>query len=89
MVSGQIFIGPELYRDEAYLDAAINYAIKLMEARGEVNRMAPWKRPFLARRLPAVRRLHERIKQADAFLRPIVEARRRLPADGKPDNMLQ
>ncbi|KAK0610797.1 cytochrome P450 [Immersiella caudata] len=89
MVSGRIFIGPDLCRSEEYLDAAINYTIEVMMARGEVDAMPAWKRPFLARSLPAVKRLEARIKQAHAFMQPVVEARKRLPADQKPDDMLQ
>ncbi|KAK1753823.1 putative cytochrome P450 E-class, group IV [Echria macrotheca] len=89
MVSGRIFIGSELCRDEEYLDAAISYTIELTQARGAVDKLAPWKRPFLASRLPEVRRVAERFKQADAFLRPVVEARKKLGPDEKPDDMLQ
>lgn len=89
MVSGRIFIGPELCRDEAYLDAAINYTIELMNARNAVDQMPPWKRPFAAHRLPEVRALMQRLKQADDFMRPVVEARKKLGAEEKPDDMLQ
>jgi len=89
MVSGRIFIGPELCRDEAYLDAAINYTIELMNARNAVDQLPPWKRPFAAHRLPEVRALRQRLKQADDFMKPVVEARKKLPAEEKPDDMLQ
>jgi hypothetical protein len=51
--------------------------------------MRPWKRPFLAWRLPEVKTLDERFNQATAFLRPVVEARMKLKPDAKPDDMLQ
>jgi len=89
MVSGRIFIGPELCRSEEYLDAAINYTIEVMMVRQAVDSIAPWKRPFLANRLPAVKRLEGRVKQAMNFMEPVIEARKRLPADQKPDDMLQ
>lgn len=89
MVSGRIFIGPELCRSEEYLDAAINYTIEVMMVRNAVDGLAPWKRPFLAGKLPAVQRLEARFKQANQFMQPVIEARKRLPADQKPDDMLQ
>lgn len=89
LVSGRVFIGTELSRSEEYLDAAINYTVELIGARAAVERMRPWLRPFLASRLPEVRRLDERLDQADRFLRPVVEARQRVADDEKPDDMLQ
>ncbi|KAL2263955.1 hypothetical protein VTK26DRAFT_3949 [Humicola hyalothermophila] len=89
LVSGRVFIGTELSRSEEYLDAAINYTIELMAARRAVDVMRPWLRPFLANRLPEVRRLNERIAQADRFLRPVVEARQAMPDSEKPDDLLQ
>ncbi|KAK4247459.1 cytochrome P450 [Corynascus novoguineensis] len=89
LVSGRVFIGEELSRSEEYLDAAINYTVELMEARRAVDEMAPWKRPFLANRLPQVKRLDERLAQADRFLRPVVASRRQLPDSERPDDMLQ
>ena len=89
MVSGRVFVGPELCRSEEYLDAAINYTIDLMAAQRAVNSLAPWKRPFLGNRLPQVKKLDQRLAEATAFLRPVVEARQKLPVEERPDDMLQ
>lgn len=90
MVSGRVFIGPELCRSEEYLDAAINYTVELMEAQRAISQLKSWQRPFMASRLPQVKRLEDRAKEADAFLRPVVQARMKLTAnDPKPDDMLQ
>lgn len=51
--------------------------------------MRPWLRPFLASRLPQVRRLDERIQQAHAFMEPVVQQRRALSEGEQPDDMLQ
>ncbi|KAK0724049.1 cytochrome P450 [Lasiosphaeris hirsuta] len=88
MASGRVFVGPELCRDEKYLDAAINYTIELINGRRAVDAIPPWKRPFVAPWLPEIRALEGRIKQADNFLRPIVEERKRLGKDEEPDDML-
>ncbi len=89
MVSGRVFIGPELCRSEEYLDAAINYTIELMTAQRAISYLAPWQRPFLANRLPHVKKLDQRLEEATAFLRPVVEARQKLAPEEQPDDMLQ
>ncbi len=89
MVSGRVFVGPELCRSEEYLDAAIHYTLDLMTAQRAVSSLAPWKRPFLGKRLPQVKKLDQRLAEATAFLRPVVEARQRLPVEEQPDDMLQ
>lgn len=92
MVSGRVFIGPELCRTEKYLDAAINYTMDCMAAQRAVQSLRPWQRPFLAPRLPQIKKLDQRIAEADSFMRPVVEARRKLaldPEQEKPDDMLQ
>ncbi|KAK4235824.1 hypothetical protein C8A03DRAFT_36300 [Achaetomium macrosporum] len=89
LVSGRVFIGAELSRSEEYLDAAINYTVELMDARRALDQVRPWLRPFVAHRLPEIKKLDARRAQADKFLQPIVEARRRLKDSEKPDDMLQ
>lgn len=92
IVSGRIFIGPELCRSEKYLDAAINYTTDVMIAQRAVQHIRPWLRPFIASSLPYVKKLDQRIKEAEEFLKPVVEARKKLEADPSveaPDDMLQ
>lgn len=81
MVSGRLFIGPEACRSEEYLDAAINYTIDVMQAVHAASSLRPWLRPFLAHRLPEVKKLNRRIEEADAFLRPLVERRSKMHND--------
>ncbi|KAK3321804.1 cytochrome P450 [Apodospora peruviana] len=90
IVSGRVFIGPELCHSEEYLDAAINYTIELMDLRTAVEALPPWIRPFKANRLPEAKKLRQRVQQADAFLRPIIRARlSNQNAQDKPNDMLQ
>ncbi|KAM7198936.1 putative cytochrome P450 E-class, group IV [Naviculisporaceae sp. PSN 640] len=92
IASGRILIGPELCRSEEYLDAAIKYTVELMMARQAVDALPPWKRPFVAGGLPEVKQLTARLKQATAFMEPIVKARLEAlkdPNHEKPDDMLQ
>ncbi|KAM0338872.1 hypothetical protein ACHAPU_011154 [Fusarium lateritium] len=92
MVSGRVFIGPELCRSEQYLDAAINYTMEVMGAQRAVQRMRPWLRPFWARSQPEVKKLYQRIAEAEAFLEPVVKSRTDAmgdPSYEKPDDFLQ
>lgn len=90
MASGRILIGPELCRSEEYLDAAIKYTIEVMDVRTAVDAIPPWLRPFKAPFLPELKKLNQRLKQVDAFMQPIVQARYELKdGDEKPDDMLQ
>lgn len=91
-VSGTVFIGPELCHDEAYLEASIMYTQEVMAASNAVKQMSSWKRPFMARFLPAVKEVQIRRAQGIKFLEPIVRARREAekdPSYEKPNDMLQ
>ncbi|PNP79956.1 hypothetical protein FNYG_06653 [Fusarium nygamai] len=92
MVSGRMFIGPELCRSEQYLDASINYTMEVMGAQRAVQNMRPWLRPFRAQSLPEVQKLYQRIAEAEAFLEPVVKRRTDVmndPSYEKPDDFLQ
>ncbi|CAK7236566.1 hypothetical protein SBRCBS47491_009680 [Sporothrix bragantina] len=93
MVSGFVFIGPELSRTEQYLDAAINYTMDVMHAQRAVQQMKPWLRPFLSGRLPQLKKLYQRIAEADDFMGPVINLRKEVTANvsenDKPDDMLQ
>ncbi|CAI0654364.1 unnamed protein product, partial [Colletotrichum noveboracense] len=65
MASGRVFIGPELCRDERYIDASINYTIDLMTAVHVVAFLPGPLRPILARFLPEVKQLNRRIAEAE------------------------
>jgi cytochrome P450 len=92
MASGRIFIGPELCRTEAYIDAAINYTIDLMTAVHIVTLLPSWLRPIISSYLGPVRKLERRVKEAHGFLHPIIQERReaaKVAGYEKPDDMLQ
>lgn len=92
MVSGRVFIGPELCREEEYIDASINYTIDVMTAVRDIGSMN-WFRNLRAPYLPSVKRIDQWIAQAFGFLKPVVAARLQAMEDDpkyeKPDDMLQ
>ncbi|KAK2044191.1 cytochrome P450 [Colletotrichum somersetense] len=92
MVSGRVFIGSELCRDERYLDASINYTVDLMTAVHVISLVPSFLRPLVAAWLPTTQKLYRRIDDAEAVFRPIVTARREAAEKGdyqEPDDMLQ
>lgn len=92
MVSGRVFIGPELCRNEEYLDSAINYTMDVMAAQRAVQTLNPWLRPILAGRLPQVKKLNERVVEAQRFINSVLEVRKEVLADPtseKPFDMIQ
>lgn len=93
IVSGRVFVGPELCRNEEYIDAAINFTVDVIKARRAVQMVSPWLRPFKAPFLPEVKRVAEREKMAKDLLSPFITARRKAEREEagyeKPDDMLQ
>ncbi|GJC96681.1 cytochrome P450 [Colletotrichum higginsianum] len=94
MVSGRVFIGSELCRDERYIDASINYTVDLMTAVHVIALVPSFLRPIVATWLPTTKKLYRRIAEAESVFRPIVTARREAAAANRddyrePDDMLQ
>ncbi|KAK1561457.1 cytochrome P450 [Colletotrichum navitas] len=92
MISGRIFVGPELCRDERYLDAAINYTIDIGTAAYGVTQVPEFLRPFIARWLPTTKSFHQRIADAEAVFRPLISARKEAakePNYQAPNDLLQ
>ncbi|KAH7025664.1 cytochrome P450 [Microdochium trichocladiopsis] len=91
IISGHVFIGPQLNRDERYLDASINYTVDLFKAAGELQKWHRLIRPIGKYFIPSVHQLHEQRRRAKEFLVPVVQKRRALREAGEevPDDMLQ
>ncbi|KAK7732424.1 hypothetical protein SLS63_005103 [Diaporthe eres] len=92
VVSGRIFIGPELFRTPEYVDMAMNYTMDIVNAREAVTRLPKGERHLKASSLTEVKTLREREKKAWEILKPIIEARLRAVEDPdyrKPDDLLQ
>jgi cytochrome P450 len=75
IVSGSVFIGPQLCHDERYLDAAVNYTAELGQAVMEIKSVNFWIKKFLARRLGSVAALRRREEDFLKFITPIVQQR--------------
>ncbi|ETS77988.1 hypothetical protein PFICI_10050 [Pestalotiopsis fici W106-1] len=91
IVSGQIFLGPELCRKEEYLYASINYTVDVFAA---IRKLKAWHhllRPVAQYFIPEIKTLNEHRIKAREFLLPIIKERKAAAAAGQelPDDMLQ
>lgn len=75
IASRRVFVGPELYCNEEYLNDFVNYTFEVLEAVRAVSEIFLWFRFFLAARTPEVKRVRQCIHEADKFLRPVVAVR--------------
>ncbi|CAJ2505514.1 Uu.00g129080.m01.CDS01 [Anthostomella pinea] len=91
VISGAIFIGPDLCRAPEYLHASMNYTMAFINA---VSKLKQWssKLRWLGRYFtPEVDALHAERKKAHAFLAPVIRERREAMRAGRelPDDALQ
>lgn len=94
IVSGNLFVGPVLCRDETYLATAIDFTSDITAGAAELKRWPRWLRSTAVRLglAPAVARSQAHRRRMRGFLEPLVEERRRRMRDGGaevPDDVLQ
>ncbi|KAI9898131.1 hypothetical protein N3K66_006491 [Trichothecium roseum] len=91
VVSGRLFVGPEMNRDEAYVDMAMSYATVCMDAVHAVKAVRPWLRPLRAPFLPEIRNMRRLKEQFAAHLRPVIRTRREtiFGDEDRPQDLLQ
>jgi hypothetical protein len=92
--TGYMFVGPELCRDQRYIDGATKYFNELNKAVFAIEALPAFLRPIVGHFLPSVRQPHRRLRTAIDMLRPIITERRRAEKENdvdfhKPDDMLQ
>lgn len=93
IVSGNIFVGPDLCRHEAYLDSALNFTTDTTAATHQVKAWPRWFRPYAVALglCPFIQKAQAHRQRMSAFLDPIITERRQLLKEGRPvpDDMLQ
>lgn len=78
LISGRIFVGPSLNRNQQWIDTSTNFVLDLFKA-GEVVRKWPPSLVPLAVKLhviPEVEKVRRLQKQASALLVPLMKQRR-------------
>lgn len=91
-VSGRVFIGLDLCREEDWITTTIQFTLDVFAGAQAIKKWRPWLRPFVYRFIPELRRLYQLKKNARRFMVPVLKARKeaQLKEDyQKPDNFLQ
>ncbi|KAH6860587.1 cytochrome P450 [Alternaria alternata] len=91
-VSAHLFIGGDVAKDPGYLECTKNFTVHLGEATKAIKVTRVWLRPFLAPRLPEVKRLLETRKKLRGYVKRVMEEREAKIKDPDwvpPDDMMQ
>ena len=72
MVTGRIFVGHPLNRDEKWLNASINFTGDVIAVFRENGQWNPMLRPFIGRFLPSVKKVQDDLKSAGEWMAPLV-----------------
>jgi len=91
-VSAHLFIGGDVANDPGYLECTKNFTVHLGEATKAIKVTRVWLRPFLAPRLPEVKRLLETRKKLRVYVKRVMEEREAKIKDPDwvpPDDMMQ
>ena len=75
LLSGRIFVGLPLCRNEEWITTTINYTMDIFAAVPQIRKLNPILKPFLAPWLPEVRRIKQNRIKGARLLRPILEKR--------------
>lgn len=91
IVSGHIFLGPDLCRREEYLHASINYTVDVFAAVRALKKWPSIIRPIARYFTPQLKGIRDHEERAKQFLIPIIQQRKELMKTGQevPDDMLQ
>ncbi|WYZ46533.1 hypothetical protein EsH8_IX_000758 [Colletotrichum jinshuiense] len=92
-VSGRAFVGPDINRQEQWMDISINFAIHVFVAVVKMQLFPEWIRPVAQYGVSELRQIRKDVDKASAMLKPIIEERLRdleMPSYEKsPDDLIQ
>lgn len=93
-MTGYVFVGPAVNRNEKWMDTSVNYAIHVFIAAVKLQFFPEWMRPIVQYLVSDLRSIDRDIIQAKSILRPIIEQRLRdMESPGfeenKPDDFIQ
>jgi hypothetical protein len=74
LLSGRVFVGRPLSREEEWIQATIMFTFYCVQAKEAINSYPEWARGIAAYFLPEVKRLWEFRKRGAQLLQPIVDA---------------
>jgi hypothetical protein len=73
LMSGRIFVGRPLSRQEEWIHSTINYTVDCVKARNAIRNYPAWIRPLVTKFLPDVHRLAQHRLRAAHLLGPILK----------------
>ncbi|GME34330.1 Cytochrome p450 [Neofusicoccum parvum] len=76
-LSTRVFLGPELCRNDEWLDVFINFVTYAFSAMQRLRTWHPWLRPIANVFLPESRKLRQEIAHARRLIEPLIDQRRR------------
>jgi len=92
LISGRVFVGAPLCRDEEWINISINYTVDSMKAAYMLWTYKPWQRPFVAPIIKEPRLIQKHYTDAKRLLSPIIQGRlheMKNPDFERPDDMIQ
>lgn len=92
LLSGRLFAGPQLNRNEEWLHEIINFTSDIFEGVRLLKSWHPFLWPIVQYFIPTLRRIHKRRAKVSALLLPILKARAEAEAHAgyqKPKDMIQ
>ncbi|KAI3527672.1 cytochrome P450 [Colletotrichum filicis] len=92
-ISGRAFVGPDVNRQEQWMDISINFAIHVFVAVVKMQLFSEWARPIAQYGVSELRQIRKDVDKATAMLKPIIDERLRdleMPSFEKsPDDLIQ
>lgn len=92
IVSGYIFLGPDLYRNEEYISLSTGYTVDAFTCVSMLAALPSWRRHIAKWTIPHYYRIGQYRRRVREFLRPIIRERRTAmskPDYVAPDDLLQ
>ncbi|PQE08811.1 cytochrome p450 monooxygenase protein [Rutstroemia sp. NJR-2017a WRK4] len=83
LLSGRVFVGRPLSRNEEWIDISIKYTMDCSASRTGILKYPGWLRPFVAPFIPEVRKLREHKEVGKRLLKPLMEVCSRRFTEGK------
>lgn len=83
LISGRVFVGRPLSRNEEWLQTSINYTADCIKAKNAVVQWPAWTRYFVAPFLPEIQKVQAHTNKAAQLLKPVINGCIRRFREGK------
>jgi cytochrome P450 len=87
LLSGRVFVGPELGRNEEYQDCTVGYTLDSFNAANKIRAWHPILRPFIYRFVPEYRAVQRELATLTRLVTPLVDERLKGNQNGAPNMM--